>query len=118
MKTRRNALLTLFMGGIFTLGLMTEIPVAKADPPPWAPAHGWRAKHTKRYYYYYYPSQQVYYSPVKNGYYYLNGSNWVYGPSVPASIQLGNKVRIELGTPTPYTQHTYVIQQYPGVIVR
>jgi hypothetical protein len=117
MKTQGKTLLTLLMGGIFAFATLGEIPLAKANPPPWAPAHGYRAKQAKRYYYYYYPAQQVYYSPVRNGYYYLNGSNWVFGPTVPAAIQLGNKVRIELGTPIPYSQHTYVIQQYP-VIVR
>ena len=27
------------------LSIVVLSPPAKADPPPWAPAHGWRAKH-------------------------------------------------------------------------
>jgi len=118
MKTRNKMGFELLMAGIFAIGGLAEISIARADPPPWAPAHGYRAKKAKRYYYYYYPAQQVYYSPVKQGYYYMSGSNWVFGPTVPAAIQLGNKVRVELGSPIPYSQHPYVIQQYPAVIVR
>src|SRR5690349_14709701 len=34
--------------GLIAIGFalsLWPIPAAKADPPPWAPAHGWRAKH-------------------------------------------------------------------------
>jgi len=114
MKKRNTLLLSLFLGCSFVFGTLGNLPLAKADPPPWAPAYGWRAKHDHhRYYYYYYPAQQVYYSPVQQGYYYLSGGNWLFGPTVPTAIQLGRKVRIELGTPITYTQHTYVVQQYP-----
>jgi surface antigen len=38
-------LVCLFLAAAFALSL-APVP-AKADPPPWAPAHGWRAKHHK-----------------------------------------------------------------------
>lgn len=39
---------TLLAALIFTL-LMPVTPSAWADPPPWAPAHGWRKKHDPYY---------------------------------------------------------------------
>ena len=118
-------------GFIIGAGLVLNVPIAKADPHPWS--HGWlakhghddddggdyyRHKHKRVYQYYYYPAQQVYYSPVKRVYYYQDRGAWIYNAAPPAAIQLGNKVRIELGSPVPYVQHSYVIQQYPTVIVR
>jgi len=106
------------MGFFFIAGIV-ELPQAMADPPPWAPAHGYRAKkhRVKRAYrYYYYPAQQVYYSPVKRVYYYQNAGTWTYAPALPPTINLGNKVSISLGTPTPYTVHPTVIQTYPVIV--
>ena len=40
-------------------------PPAKQGPPPWAPAHGYRAK----YQYYYYPSSYVYFDTKKKLYF-------------------------------------------------
>lgn len=118
-------------GFFLSMGLVLHAPLAKADPHPWS--HGWLAdhdhegdedgdhhwhKHKRMYQYYYYPAQQVYYSPVKQVYYYQSNGAWIYNAAPPASIQLGNKVRIDLGSPVPYVEHPYVIQQYPAVIVR
>lgn len=49
-----GAALRLFMAGLFgTLLVFGAIEPALAEPPPWAPAHGWRAKedgHGREYY--------------------------------------------------------------------
>jgi surface antigen len=42
----RHALATLFVAACFTI---TDLAPAAADPPPWAPAHGWRAKQKHKY---------------------------------------------------------------------
>lgn len=98
---------------ITTVGLTVPV-VSKADPPPWAPAHGHRAKHYK---YIYYPGAQVYYSPVVHRYYYMNSGAWTYGPAAPVGINLGKGVSINLGGSVPYVYHPTVIQQYPVVVV-
>ncbi len=92
--------------------------VALADPPPWAPAHGYRvAKKNKHYKYIYYPASQIYYSPVRGGYYYPYSGGWRFGVTAPSGVILGNGVSIQLGGPTPYIYHPTVIQQYPVVVV-
>jgi hypothetical protein len=108
-----------FLSSVLLLGVSMAAPnLASADPPPWAPAHGYRAKkHHKKYHYTYYPSSQIYYSPVRRGYYYPYSGGWRFGVSLPSGISLGNGISIELGGPTPYDYHPTVIQQYPVVIV-
>ena len=95
----------------FTLAMPA---VTLADPPPWAPAHGHRAKH---YQYIYYPASQVYYSPGVHRYYYMNSGVWTYGVAAPVGINLGKGVSINLGGPVPYVYHPTVVQQYPVVVV-
>lgn len=83
-----------------------------ATPPPWAPAHGWRAKH----HYVYYPRAQVYYAPDRGLYFWYDGGRWQFGARLPSGVRLeiGQGVRVELDTERPYTQHTVVLRQYPG----
>ncbi len=121
MKKKYRKLFLMLLGFFFTFGVMGELPQALADPPPWAPAHGWRAKHGKphkRYAYYYYPAQQVYYSVERRGYYYLDGNNWIFNVQLPNTIQLGKKVSVSLGTPYPYVVHPTVVKTYPVIIER
>jgi len=116
MKTAASKIKTLGMSLLIFAFTLAAMPSALADPPPWAPAHGYRAKKAKMYKYYYYPAQQVYYRP-NYGYYYMDNNNWRYAPRLPTTINLGNRVSIDLGTPLPYTQHPVVLQQYPLVVV-
>jgi hypothetical protein len=106
---------TIILSSVMLLGLITATPVvSRADPPPWAPAHGHRAKHYK---YIYYPSSQVYFNPVVGRYYYMNSGVWTYGVAAPVGINLGKGVSITLGGPVPYVYHPVVLQQYPIVVV-
>jgi hypothetical protein len=120
MRCERKIRWASFLGLVFTFILTLGSGVALADPPPWAPAHGYRAKHhhdARVYKYMYYPGAQVYYSPVRHGYYFLDNGAWTYSTVVPAGIRLGNAVSIELGGPVPYVYHPTVIQQYPVIVV-
>lgn len=91
---------------------LLAVPVAAswADPPPWAPAHGERAKHR----YVYYPSHQIYFEPAQGLWFWLDGGNWQFGASLPVYYRqyTTGGVRIELDTDRPYTQHSYVVEQY------
>ncbi|HEX5035502.1 MAG TPA: hypothetical protein VFW62_13560 [bacterium] len=63
--------------------------------------------------YVYYPAQQVYYSPTRTTYYYMDNGTWRYNAALPTSIQLGKSVSVDLTGETPYVHHSTVIQQYP-----
>lgn len=71
-------------------------------PPPWAPAHGYRAK-TRHIYF---PQYNFYFDLQRGVYIYLGGSTWQVGASLPATF--GNidlkgavQVELELDTDTP-----------------
>lgn len=84
-----------------------------ADPPPWAPAHGWRAQHQ----YVYYPSAEVYYAPASRMWFWLGGSGWQVGASLPVALQgyvQAGGVNISLGVDRPYLQNDYVVRRYGG----
>lgn len=116
-------------GGAFLAFSFFASTAVHADPPPWAKAHGYRAKkhehheheeerHYKKHYsYIYYPSSQVYYSPVVKRYYYLNNGAWMQSPTAPLSINLGKSVSITLGGSTPYVYHPMVVKEYPAVVI-
>ena len=84
---------------------------AKGGPPPWAPAHGYRAKHR----YYYYPASHIYFDIGRKIYFYLEGGVWRAGASIPAGIQVDLKeyLTLEMDTDKPYEFHSDVIKWYP-----
>jgi hypothetical protein len=79
-------------------------------PPPWAPAHGHRAKQ-----YQYYASAQVYFDVERKIYFYYSDGDWRVSASLPDSIRvnLGEYVTLEMGTDQPYIYHSDVVRQYP-----
>lgn len=89
-----------------------EPTVKKGGPPPWAPAHGYRAKHA----YHYYPDASVYFDISRKLYFYLEGDEWRAGVSLPGSlhVQLGDYVTIEMDTDKPYTYYKEHRAAYPS----
>jgi len=66
-----------------------------AQPPKWAPAHGYRAK-TRHIYF---PQQNFYYDIQTQHYFYLNNGKWSLSVAIPTpfiSINLGNAPQIQL----------------------
>lgn len=87
---------------------------AQAAPPPWAPAHGYRA-HQQQYSYTYYPARQIYYAPETRMWYWLSGNDWRYGARLPREYRAyvtGGGVSIVLDTDRPYSRHDYVVEHY------
>jgi hypothetical protein len=80
-------------------------------PPPWAPAHGYRAKYKYRYY----PYAQVYYDAGRSLYFYFTNNTWQATASLPMQLKmsLGHDVTLEMNTDKPYRYHSDVIKQYP-----
>ena len=83
----------------------------KGDPPPHAPAHGYRAKYSYRYY----PSCYVYFDISRKCYFYLSGDSWKVSASLPLHmrVQLSDYVSIEMDTDKPYTEFKDHKKKYP-----
>ena len=95
METSKNRIATLF--GVLILVFMLVVPtdVFSQGPPPWAPAHGYRAK-TRHIYF---PDQNMYYDIQRGNYIYFNNGKWsvsVKVPSIFVGINLGRSTQIEL----------------------
>ncbi len=95
METSKNRIATLF--GVLILVIMLVVPtdVFSQGPPPWAPAHGYRAK-TRHIYF---PDQNMYYDIQRGNYIYFNNGKWsvsVKVPSIFVGINLGRSTQIEL----------------------
>lgn len=103
---------------VATVALSLALP-AYADPPPWAPAHGKRAKQEQQYQqreyrYVYYPAQQVYYSPEQQLWFWMSSGAWQLGVALPAqyNIRSSNGIRVTLDAARPYVMHAHVEEQY------
>jgi len=83
----------------------------KGGPPPWAPAHGYRAKNRYRYY----PSFYVYFDVGRRLYFYLEGDSWRVSAHLPSGIhiEVANYVNIELDTDKPYEYFSEHRKKYP-----
>ena len=81
-------------------------------PPPWAPAHGHRAKYRYRYY----PSNEVYFDMGRGLYFYYRDRSWRASVSIPASISANISsgfVSLEMDTARPFIHHHEVQKRYP-----
>ena len=83
----------------------------KGGPPPWAPAHGFRAKHRYRYY----SSSRVYYETERGIYFYYKNGEWQVSVSLPPSIRLdvNDYITLEMDTDKPYKWDHKVRKKYP-----
>ncbi len=81
-------------------------------PPPWAPAHGRRAKYTYRYY----PGARVYYEGGRGVYFYYRDGQWQVSASIPVGIRIDvdNFVTLEMDTDRPYEYDDEVVKRYPA----
>jgi len=83
------------------------------EPPPWAPAHGYRAK-TRHIYF---PEYNFYFDLQKNVYIYLSEERWQVSlnlPSIYANINLKDSftVELEIETDTPQIYNVDHIVKY------
>ncbi|MGQ9645778.1 MAG: hypothetical protein ACUVWO_04470 [Thermodesulfobacteriota bacterium] len=80
-------------------------------PPPWAPAHGRRAKHR----YHYYPESYVYFDIGRKLYFFFSDNRWQASVSLPIGIRMdvSRYVVIEMDEGEPYRFHSEVVKRYP-----
>ena len=83
----------------------------KQTPPPWAPAHGQRAKNVYRYY----PSNSVYFDTGRGLYFYYRNGSWTASASLPGGLRISvnDYVTLDMDTDRPYTYHGDVQKRYP-----
>ena len=94
MKTKSFIFITV---SLLTLGLTTSLETVSANPPRWAPAHGYRA----RTHHIYFPEQNFYYDTRRGVYIFLENGRWVTNVQLPgifASINLFTAPKVELVT--------------------
>ncbi len=86
----------------------------KASPPPWAPAHGVRAK----YQYDYYPDAEVYFDPGRSIWFFFHLGEWVTRGGLPErlKIQLKAKLTLDMDNDRPYLHHSKVKGRHPGKV--
>ncbi|MBD0830620.1 hypothetical protein [Aestuariibaculum sediminum] len=111
MKTK-HGLLSILLFLAFTLTFSFD---SYAQPPKWAPAHGYNAK-TRHIYF---PDHNFYYDLEKRSYIYLNGGNWSISaklPSLYASFDLGRaaKIELDLNSDSPQKYNKDHLVKYKG----
>jgi|GEM_PF-683018 len=92
------------------MGLGYHSGPSAGGPPPWAPAHGYRAKHHYRYY----RDAQVYFDTGRGLYFYLSGGTWHSSVRLPSTLVIsGSYVDLDMDVDQPYRFHNDVKQHYP-----
>jgi hypothetical protein len=86
-------------------------PAYEEGPPPWAPAHGNRAKHSYRYY----PYHGIYFEQQTGVYFYMADGRWHTSVSLPVSVRItvNDFVTIDMDSDRPYEYHNDVVKRYP-----
>lgn len=86
-------------------------PAMTKGPPPWAPAHGMRAKYDYRYY----PQAAVYRDDARGLWFYYEDGEWTAGANLPVSISINvsDYVTVSMDTDTPHLHHDEVSKHYP-----
>ena len=96
---------------LLLLGGCALAPPATAAPPPWAPAHGYRAKH----HYIYYPSHPIYYAPARRHWFWWHDGRWLSGALLPWHLRrhLHGGISLYYDALYPSHFHHYTVRRYP-----
>lgn len=111
MKKSMKARKLFLMGSLLFLTIGGYGTAVLAEPPPWAPAHGYRAKHR----YHYYPSAQVYFDTGRKLYFHYDGGDWRVSVHLPGGISLRGReyTVVDTDSDRPYLRHSPVGEKYP-----
>jgi hypothetical protein len=100
---------------VIALACVAEDAIAqkKDGPPPWAPAHGYRAK-TR---YVYFPQHNIYYDTQRSVYIYINNGNWEIGARLPKGVKSttlrdSRQVELSLSIDNPQRYNTDHVRKY------
>lgn len=118
-KMRRKRFLSIVVFSLAVILLMPQESMGqkrvKQGPPPWAPAHGYRAK-TRHLYF---PEQNFYFDVQRNVYIFPDGGRWVVSASMPGfltgiDLRAARKVELEINTDSPQAFNNDHIAKYKG----
>jgi len=98
----------------FAQGKSKDKGTKQHGPPPWAPAHGYRAK-TR---YVYFKDYDVYYDNEKGVYISLSGKNWTVSAKLPTTLSKVDllaavKIDLDFSGDQPQTEHDKHTKSYP-----
>ena len=107
-----KTMIRMSIAATFLFLIIPEVTFAQG-PPPWAPAHGYRAK-TRHIYF---PQYNMYYDMDRSSYLYLNGRNWAVSATLPniyVGINLGRAAQIQLNYAgyDPYRYNNVHVVEY------
>ena len=90
-----------------------------AQPPKWAPAHGYRAKSRHIYF----PEQNFYYDIQKRNYTYLSGRSWVVSSTLPrpfvgVNLSRSSQIQLDYVGSKPYVYNSTHKVKYKKVKVK
>jgi hypothetical protein len=102
---------------VLALSVLFLIPqdIFSQGPPPWAPAHGYRAK-TRHIYF---PEHNVYFDLQRRTYFYFRNGSWSVSTNVPsiyAQVNFGRARQVELDfyQDRPYRYNNVHVVKYKG----
>lgn len=106
-----SALLTITVSACAPYSFKGQSARYSKGPPPWAPAHGLRAKHRYRYY----PSSSVYFDVKRAVYFFRSGDVWMEAHKLPPTIYLNVDyyVTLAMDADKPYKYHKKIVERYP-----
>ncbi len=101
----------------FSLDTFGQGKEKQKGPPPWAPAHGYRAQ-TRHVYF---PDYNFYFDIQKSVYIHLSGENWQVSAKLPSifsgvDLKIALKVELDLDTDTPQNYNNDHKVKYKGKI--
>lgn len=110
---KKNSVIMIMLT-VFMLSIVFP-EITTSDPPPWAPAHGYR-RHSG---YVYFPERNIYYDLKRNGYFFFNGGNWQFGIELPLlysnfDLVKARKIVFRNNWDKPYIYNDIHVRKYGG----
>lgn len=104
---------------LLVVWLALPLNEVQADPPRWAPAHGYRAQ-TRQIYF---PDQNFYFDIQRNVYIYFYNGKWITNTKLPTvyarvNLSLAPKVELEIATNEPYRYNKTHVTMYKSKKVK
>ena len=120
MKTKlflRGLVVIMILTLVFSLDTFGQGKEKQKGPPPWAPAHGYRAQ-TRHIYF---PEHNFYFDIQKSVYIHMSGENWQVSANLPSilsgvDLKIAVKVELDLDTDTPQKYNSDHKVKYKGKV--
>jgi hypothetical protein len=115
METKKNNTRRFLV--LVALAFLFFIPqdIFSQGPPPWAPAHGYRAK-TRHIYF---PDHNVYFDLQARTYFYFRNGSWAVSASIPSiyaqvNFRTSRQIELDFYQDRPYRYNSVHVVKYKG----